>query len=172
MFTRHPYGLPVIGWADDIAGLGRTDALDYYQRFYTPENAILIVAGDVEPEEVVALAGEVYGAIPARGEAPKRWRVREPQPHAHRLVTLADEKVEQPSYQTCFLVPSYKTCAGARPTRWKCWRIISAAVRRASVQEARRRKEARRLGWGLLRRHGARRDALLHLRHAGARRFA
>ncbi len=109
LFTRHPYGLPVIGWADDIAGLGRTDALDYYQRFYTPENAILIVAGDVEPEEVVALAGEVYGAIPARGEAPKRWRVREPQPHAHRLVTLADEKVEQPSYQTCFLVPSYKT---------------------------------------------------------------
>ena len=109
LFTRHPYGLPVIGWADDIAGLGRTDALAYYQRFYTPENAILIVAGDVEPQEVVALAGEVYGAIPARGEAPKRWRVREPQPHAHRLVTLADEKVEQPSYQVCFLVPSYKT---------------------------------------------------------------
>lgn len=109
LFTRHPYGLPVIGWADDIAGLGRTDALAYYERFYTPENAILIVAGDVEPQEVVALAGEVYGAIPARGEAPKRWRVREPQPHAHRLVTLADEKVEQPSYQTCFLVPSYKT---------------------------------------------------------------
>ncbi|MGP8231568.1 MAG: M16 family metallopeptidase [Methylovirgula sp.] len=109
LFTRHPYGLPVIGWADDIAGLGRTDALAYYQRFYTPENAILIVAGDVEPQEVVALAGEVYGKIPPRGEAPKRWRVREPQPHAHRLVTLADEKVEQPSYQTCFLVPSYKT---------------------------------------------------------------
>ncbi len=109
LFTRHPYGLPVIGWADDIAGLGRTDALAYYQRFYTPENAILIVAGDVEPQEVVALAGEVYGKIPARGEAPKRWRVREPQAHAHRLVTLADEKVEQPSYQTCFLVPSYKT---------------------------------------------------------------
>ncbi len=109
LFTRHPYGLPVIGWADDIAGLGRTDALAYYQRFYTPENAILIVAGDVEPQEVIALAGEVYGTIPARGEAPKRWRVREPQPHARRLVTLADEKVEQPSYQTCFLVPSYKT---------------------------------------------------------------
>jgi zinc protease len=109
LFTRHPYGLPVIGWADDIAGLGRGDALAYYQRFYTPENAILIVAGDVEPPEVVALAGEVYGDVAARGEAPKRWRVREPQPQAHRLVTLADEKVEQPSYQICFLVPSYKT---------------------------------------------------------------
>ena len=50
LFTRHPYGLPVIGWADDIAGLGRADALAYYERFYTPENAILIVAGDVEPK--------------------------------------------------------------------------------------------------------------------------
>jgi zinc protease len=109
LFTRHPYGLPVIGWADDIAGLGRADALAYYERFYTPENAILVVAGDVEPQEVVALAGEVYGKIPARGEAPKRWRVGEPKPQAHRQVTLADEKVEQPSYQVCFLVPSYKT---------------------------------------------------------------
>ncbi len=109
LFTRHPYGLPVIGWSDDIAGLGRADALAYYQRFYTPENAILIVAGDVEPEEVVALAGEIYGEVPARGEAPQRVRVREPKPQAHRQVTLADEKVEQPSYQVCFLVPSYKT---------------------------------------------------------------
>ena len=112
LFTRHPYGLPVIGWADDIAGLGRADALAYYERFYTPENAILVVAGDVEPQAVVALAGDVYGKIPARGEAPQRQRVREPRPHAHRLVTLADEKVEQPSYQTCFLVPSYKTAPG------------------------------------------------------------
>ncbi|WP_297299073.1 pitrilysin family protein [uncultured Methylovirgula sp.] len=112
LFTRHPYGLPVIGWADDIAGLGRADALAYYERFYTPENAILVVAGDVEPRDVVALAGEVYGKIPARGAAPQRWRVREPKPHAHRQVTLADEKVEQPSYQICFLVPSYKTAPG------------------------------------------------------------
>ncbi|MEW6437884.1 MAG: pitrilysin family protein [Pseudomonadota bacterium] len=112
LFTRHPYGLPVIGWPDDIAGLGRADALAYYERFYTPENAILVVAGDVEPPAVVALAGEVYGKIPARGDAPQRQRVREPRPHAHRLVTLADEKVEQPSYQTCFLVPSYRTAPG------------------------------------------------------------
>jgi zinc protease len=109
LFTRHPYGLPVIGWADDIAGLGRADALAYYERFYTPENAILIVAGDVEPKDVIALAGDIYGKIPARGEAPKRWRVGEPKAQAHRQVTLADEKVEQPSYQVCFLVPSYRT---------------------------------------------------------------
>jgi zinc protease len=112
LFTRHPYGLPIIGWADDIAGLGRADALAYYERFYTPENAILVVAGDVEPDDVTTLAGEVYGKIPARGAAPTRQRVREPKPQARRRVTLADEKVEQPSYQICFVVPSYRTAPG------------------------------------------------------------
>ncbi len=111
LFTRHPYGTPVIGWQSDIEGLGRADALAYYERFYTPENAILVVAGDVEPAAVIDLAGSVYGRIPARGEAPKRVRVREPDIRAHRLVTLADAKVEQPSYQTVFIVPSYRTAA-------------------------------------------------------------
>jgi zinc protease len=111
LFTRHPYGTPVIGWSDDIERLGRADALAYYQRFYTPENAILVVAGDVEPGAVIDLAKSVYGAIPARGAAPKRLRPHEPDIHAHRLVTLADEKVEQPSYQTVFRVPSYGTAA-------------------------------------------------------------
>jgi zinc protease len=109
LFTRHPYGTPVIGWSDDIESLGRADALAYYERFYTPENAILIVAGDVEPGAVIDLARSVYGPIPTRGETPKRLRPREPDLHAHRLVTLADEKVEQPSYQTVFRVPSYRT---------------------------------------------------------------
>ena len=109
LFSRHPYGTPVIGWPGDIEGLGRADALAYYERFYTPENAILVVAGDVEPAAVIDLAKSVYGRIPARGEAPKRLRVREPELHAHRLVTLADQKVEQPAYQTVFLVPSYRT---------------------------------------------------------------
>ena len=51
LFTHHPYGIPIIGWGHEIEGLKREDALAYYQRFYTPENAILVVAGDVEPEE-------------------------------------------------------------------------------------------------------------------------
>ncbi len=111
LFTRHPYGSPVIGWQRDIEGLGRADALAYYDRFYTPENAILVVAGDVEPAAVIDLAQAIYGRIPGRGEAPKRLRVREPDVRAHRLVSLADPKVEQPSYQTVFLVPSYRTGA-------------------------------------------------------------
>jgi zinc protease len=109
LYSHHPYGTPVIGWGHEIETLDRHDALAYYGRFYTPENAILIVAGDVEAAEVVDLAQSIYGKIPARGEAPKRFRPREPEPRAHRLVTLADEKVEQPSHQRVYMVPSYST---------------------------------------------------------------
>lgn len=109
LYSHHPYGTPIIGWGHEIEGLGRVDALAYYHRFYTPENAILIVAGDVEAEEVEALARETYGRVPARGAPPVRQRPAEPEPRAHRLVTLADPKVEQPSAQRVYLVPSYRT---------------------------------------------------------------
>lgn len=109
LFTHHPYGKPIIGWQHEIEQLGRQDALNYYERFYTPENAILIVAGDVEPEHVIALAKAHYGPIAARGEPPQRARPQEPVAHAQRLVTMRDEKVEQPSHQSLYLVPSYTT---------------------------------------------------------------
>ena len=67
LFAHHPYGTPIIGWGHEIETLGREDALAYYQRFYTPENAILVVAGDVQPADVEKLARDTYGRIPARG---------------------------------------------------------------------------------------------------------
>ncbi|MHB2167031.1 M16 family metallopeptidase [Alsobacter sp. R-9] len=109
LFTHHPYGTPIIGWMHEIEGLGREDALAYYRRFYTPENAILVVAGDVTPDEVRALAEKTYGKVPARGEAPVRSRPQEPELRASRLVSLADPKVEQPSLQKAWMVPSYTT---------------------------------------------------------------
>jgi len=111
LFTQHPYGRPIIGWSHEIESLDRADALAYYDRFYTPENAILVVAGDVDAAEVIRLAEKYYGPIAARGAPPKRFRPREPEPRAHRLVTLADEKVEQPMHQSIFLVPSYRSAA-------------------------------------------------------------
>lgn len=109
LFSSHPYGKPIIGWKHEIETLDRRDAFDYYHRFYTPENAILVVAGDVAFDEVKRLAEDTYGRIPARGEPPERVRPQEPQPHAHRLVTLSDPKVEQPSAQRVYIVPSYRT---------------------------------------------------------------
>jgi zinc protease len=111
LFTHHPYGKPIIGWMHEIEGLNREDALAYYRRFYTPENAILVVAGDVTPDEVRKAADATYGRIPRRGEPPVRRRPQEPDPRAARLVTLADPKVEQPSLQKAYLVPSYTTGA-------------------------------------------------------------
>ena len=109
LFTHHSYGVPIIGWGHEIETLDRNDALAYYRRFYTPENAILVVAGDIETPEVEILARQTYGKIPARGEAPMRHRPREPEPRAERIVKLADAKVEQPQFERIYLVPSART---------------------------------------------------------------
>ncbi|MGJ0427107.1 M16 family metallopeptidase [Methylocystis sp.] len=109
LFAHHPYGIPIIGWYHEIEGLDRQHALAYYQRFYTPENAILIVAGDVEADEVERIAKDTYGKIPAQAAPPRRARAQEPPHRAHRLVTLRDEKVEQPAHEQVYLVPSYST---------------------------------------------------------------
>jgi zinc protease len=122
LFTHHPYGVPIIGWSHEIEGLNRTDALDYYHRFYTPENAILIVAGDVEADEVRRLATLSYGKISPRGEPPRWQGPREPAAVARRLVTLNDEKVEQPSWQRCYVAPSFRI---ARPGEAEALEILA-----------------------------------------------
>jgi zinc protease len=109
LYVNHPYGQPIIGWKHEIEGLDRSAALSYYNRFYTPENAILVVAGDVTPDGVLAAANDTYGSIPARGEAPQRTRKAEPPLPAARRVELADPKVEQPTFQRYWLVPSHQT---------------------------------------------------------------
>jgi zinc protease len=113
LYVNHPYGLPIIGWQHEIEGLNREDALAYYRRFYTPENAILVVAGDVTEAAVRSLAEETYGRIAARGEAPRRNRTAEPPIPAARRVELSDPKVEQPSFQRYWLAPSYRTAKGS-----------------------------------------------------------
>lgn len=122
VYSTHPYGKPVIGWEHEIESLDRHDAFQYYERFYTPENAILIVAGDVEPKAALALAEQVYGPVPPFGEAPRRNRPREPRPTTHRLVTLVDEKVEQPRFQRMHLVPSYRT---AQPGQAEAFEVLA-----------------------------------------------
>ncbi|SFK51704.1 M16 family metallopeptidase [Methylorubrum salsuginis] len=109
LFVHHPYGIPIIGWMHEIEELNRTHAIDYYRRFYTPENAILVVAGDVTPDEVRRLAEETYGRVTPQGARPKRLRPREPEPRAMRRIAVADPKVEQPTLQRLYLTPSCMT---------------------------------------------------------------
>ncbi len=107
LFVHHPYGTPIIGWEHEIEGLTRDDAFTYYQRFYTPENAILVVAGDTDLDEVRTLAEATYGQIAARGQAPVRQRPAEPAPRAARRVSLSDPRVRQPSLRRGWLTPTY-----------------------------------------------------------------
>src|SRR5215469_8249747 len=67
----HPYGRPVIGWEKEIRSIGRAQAIDFYQHHYAPNNAMVMVAGDVTPEEVRKIAEEKYGAIPSRELTPR-----------------------------------------------------------------------------------------------------
>jgi zinc protease len=107
LFVHHPYGTPIIGWEHEIEGLSRDDAFTYYQRFYTPENAILVVAGDTNAAEVRKLAEATYGQIAGTGAAPLRKRPAEPDPRAARRVTLSDPRVKQPSLRRGWLTPTY-----------------------------------------------------------------
>ena len=112
LYLNHPYGRPVIGWHHEIEKLNREDALAFYRRFYAPNNATLIVAGDVDAAEVRKLAEQTYGPIPAQPSiAPHRIRPQEPTPAAPRTVTLADPRVEQPILKRYYLVPSAVTAS-------------------------------------------------------------
>ncbi|WP_315777981.1 MULTISPECIES: pitrilysin family protein [unclassified Bradyrhizobium] len=112
LYVNHPYGRPVIGWKPEIEKLSREDALAFYRRFYAPNNAILIIAGDTDAKEVRPLVEQTFAKIPAQGDIPaRRLRPQEPQPVAPRTVTLADPHVEQPSMRRFYLVPSATTAA-------------------------------------------------------------
>ena len=109
LYQNHPYGRPVIGWQHEIEALNRDAALAFYNRYYTPSNAVLVVAGDVSPEEVRRLAEETYGAIPSRPEAARAPRPIDPPSVGPRTVTVRDEKVREPQVQRAYIVPSVST---------------------------------------------------------------
>ena len=109
LYLNHPYGKPVIGWRHEIEKLNREDALAFYKRFYTPNNAVLVVAGDVTAAEVKKLAQATYGKVAPRAKITARTRPQEPEQLAVRHIELADPRVAQPSLQRYYLVPSGTT---------------------------------------------------------------
>jgi zinc protease len=109
LYLNHPYHKPVIGWHEEIEKLNREDALAFYRQYYTPNNAVVVVAGDVTAEEVKALAEKTYGAVKRRSDTGPRLRPQEPESNAIRQVTFADPHVGQPSLQRSYLAPCYRT---------------------------------------------------------------
>jgi zinc protease len=104
-YLNHPYGVPIIGWKHEIAELSRQDALDFYSLYYAPNNAILIVAGDVTPEAVREMAEEHYGPLQPSAGIPPRIRPSEPPQLAERRLVYRDGRVSEPYVIRSYLAP-------------------------------------------------------------------
>ncbi len=109
LWQNQPYRIPVIGWMQEMEQLNRVDATAFYDKYYRPNNAVLIVAGDVEPDAVKALAEKTYGKVARGPDLPPRIRPVEPEQNTRRTVTLTDARVSVPSFSTQWVVPSYHT---------------------------------------------------------------
>ncbi len=104
-YQNHPYGIPVIGWEHEIEALDLEDAMSFYRTFYAPNNAVLIVAGDVEPDAVKALAEQYYGVLEPTENLPERERPQEPPQLAERRLVFEDARVAQPYVIRTYLAP-------------------------------------------------------------------
>lgn len=105
LFQNHPYRIPIIGWQHEIEGLSREDLLSFYRAWYAPNNAVLVISGDVTLEQVRPLAEKYYGVIPVR-HLPKRVEWFEPPLNADRTVVLKHQLVRQPAWSRRFVAPS------------------------------------------------------------------
>ncbi|MDF1716809.1 MAG: pitrilysin family protein [Antarcticimicrobium sp.] len=104
-YLNHRYGVPVIGWKHEMETLDLEDALTFYRRYYAPNDAILVVSGDVDPDEVRQLAETYYAAIPANPDLPERLRSQEPPQTAARRLVFSDPRVAQPYVSRSYLAP-------------------------------------------------------------------
>ena len=107
LYQNHPYRIPVIGWMHEMKQLNRIDATAFYDKYYAPNNAVLVVAGDVDAASVKALAERTYGKVERGPALPPRVRPQEPEQNTSRTVTLTDARVSVPSFRTEWVVPSY-----------------------------------------------------------------
>ncbi len=104
-YLNHPYGIPVIGWKHEMENLTLDDALAFYRTYYAPNNAVLIVAGDVDPDEVRAMAETHYGPLERSADLPDRARPQEPPQTAERRLVYDDPRVAQPYVIRTYLAP-------------------------------------------------------------------
>jgi zinc protease len=106
LFLSGGYHHPVIGWHQDIDAYQIQDLAEFHRRWYQPNNAILVVAGDISLEKLKPLAEKYYGGLTPH-PVPQRLRRPQPTPVAARTLTIRDEDVHQPSWTRYYLAPSY-----------------------------------------------------------------
>lgn len=108
LFVNHPYGTPVIGWKDEIEKYEWPDVKAYYDTWYAPNNAVLVVSGDITAEKLKPLAEKYYGGIPKKN-IPVRVRPHVPPALGEALLQVHDESIHQPMYQKIYIAPSEHT---------------------------------------------------------------
>ena len=107
LFLHHPYRIPVIGWENEMHGLTAADEQEFYRRWYAPNNAVVVIAGDADPAKVKALAEKYYGLIASR-VVPERKRVVEPPKVAAVEFTMHSPRVTATNWSRQYLAPSYR----------------------------------------------------------------
>jgi len=117
----HPYARPIIGWRSELAALTREDALTFYKDHYAPDNAILVVAGDVNVDDVKRLAAKYYGVIAPRGVA-ARAKLVTTAPVEGGETVLRDERVKQASWSESVIQPSL---SNGEPKRVAALEVLS-----------------------------------------------
>ena len=114
LYLNHPYGRPAIGWPRELEALKHEDATAFYRTHYAPNNAIIVVAGDVTFDEVAALAGSTYGRVAAVSPAGVRMRPNKPDGIATRRVMMEDARAPSDSLFRFYLADSYATGSHGR----------------------------------------------------------
>ena len=112
-FQTHPYGRPVIGWMNDLENMTAEDARNWYRTWYTPNNATLVVVGDVKPEQVFALAKKYYGVLKPH-KLPTRKPQVEPEQKGERRITIK-APAKLPYLLMGYHAPSLKDAADWEP---------------------------------------------------------
>lgn len=106
IYLHHPYRIPTIGWEHEMEQLSTEDALDHYRTWYAPNNAVLVVAGDITAAQLKPLAEQYYGPIPSK-PVPPRNRVTEPARVAAAHLEFRSPRVTQANWARSYLAPSY-----------------------------------------------------------------
>lgn len=110
LYLTHPYGTPVIGWNNDIRHIARGDVVSYYKRHYAPNNAILVVVGDVKPDAVRAMAEAEYGSLP-RQRLVRRDDYTMPPRLGETRLNIAQRGIRVPELIRIYRVQSYANAA-------------------------------------------------------------
>ena len=127
VYQAHPYGRPVIGWMPDLDNMTAQDVRDWYQRWYGPNNATLVVVGDVQHEAVFKLAAETYGKLASR-TLPTRKAQSEPAQEGIRRITVK-APAELPYLMLAWRAPALTDLEGKAPACREAYALqVLAAV--------------------------------------------